>query len=253
MLPESVWPRPATGSGPPGPPDAARPVPSRRAMADDDHAGDEDVTDALPDDLDASEYVGPYVFPNNNRRRVPGYLYLALGARVPGRRADRRAADGVLVNGGFCRRRDRCSLLIGAYHLVAGWNLDVDERDALVAATRAGRLPGRPRLGAAGLAGPAQPAHLAHPPVLGRGPARSSGPRAGRRRRRRDRRLLHRGQPRGLVRSLAAEIRCSGAMRSLRTAPARLHSVTFAFRPIPFAGHGCDVPSPIPTDRGAST
>jgi hypothetical protein len=26
-------------------------------------------------------------------------------------------------------------ILIGAYHLVAGWNLDVDERDALVAAT----------------------------------------------------------------------------------------------------------------------
>ena len=27
-------------------------------------------------------------------------------------------------------------MLLGAYHLVAGWNLDVDERDALVAATR---------------------------------------------------------------------------------------------------------------------
>ena len=46
----------------------------------DDVASDADVRDELPEDLNASEYVGPYVFPNNNRRRIPGYLYLALGA-----------------------------------------------------------------------------------------------------------------------------------------------------------------------------
>ena len=34
--------------------------------------------DALPEDLDVSAYVGPYVFPNHNRRKVPAYLYLGF-------------------------------------------------------------------------------------------------------------------------------------------------------------------------------
>ncbi|MCU1369721.1 MAG: hypothetical protein JWO77_915 [Ilumatobacteraceae bacterium] len=94
---------------------------------------DAEVRDALPEDLNVSEFVGPYVFPNNNRRRVPGYLYILIGLGclvavfVAG-------VDGVLVNAGFIAAGTSL-ILIGAYHLVAGWNLDVDERDALVAAT----------------------------------------------------------------------------------------------------------------------
>jgi hypothetical protein len=41
---------------------------------------DEDVVDELPDDLHAAGYVGPYLFPDNSRRRIPGYLYLATAA-----------------------------------------------------------------------------------------------------------------------------------------------------------------------------
>jgi hypothetical protein len=106
-------------------PDEATDVPTR----------DEDVTDALPEDLDASAYVGPYVFPNNNRRRVPGYLYLLTGLGCVLAWVVTGQGDGVLVNGGFLFA-GVLLLLIGAYHLVAGWDLDVDERDALVAATR---------------------------------------------------------------------------------------------------------------------
>jgi hypothetical protein len=78
--------------------------------------------------------VGPYLFPNNNRRRVPGVLYLVigLGCIVLG---ILRGDGGVLVNGGFVAG-GAALVLVGAYHLVAGWSLDVDERDALVAATR---------------------------------------------------------------------------------------------------------------------
>jgi len=47
---------------------------------------DADVRDELPEDLNASAYVGPYVFPNNNRRRIPGYLYLGLAAILTGTR-----------------------------------------------------------------------------------------------------------------------------------------------------------------------
>jgi hypothetical protein len=100
----------------------------------DDAARDEEVTDALPEDLNASEWVGPYVFPNNNRRRVPGYLYLGIGALcIAG--WGLAGSDAVLVNEGFLFA-GILLLLLGAYHLVAAWNLDVDERDALVAATR---------------------------------------------------------------------------------------------------------------------
>ena len=100
----------------------------------DDTTTDAEVTDALPEDLNAAGYVGPYVFPNNNRRRVPGYLYLMIGAAgIAGGML--WGDDGVLVNGGFIGA-GILLVLLGAYHLVAGWNLDVDERDALVAATR---------------------------------------------------------------------------------------------------------------------
>ncbi|MGN6695914.1 MAG: hypothetical protein ACTHN0_17180 [Aquihabitans sp.] len=100
---------------------------------------DADVRDALPEDLNVSEFVGPYVFPNNNRRRVPGYLYIMIGIGclvawfVAG-------SDGVLVNAGFLAA-GIALILIGAYHLAAGWNLDVDERDALVAATERVAFP----------------------------------------------------------------------------------------------------------------
>src|SRR3954467_10665062 len=103
-------------------------------MADEDptteQTTDAEVRDALPEDLNVSEFVGPYVFPNNNRRRVPGYLYIVIGigciaAWVVG------GSDGVLVNAGFAAAGISL-VLIGVYHLIAGWNLDVDERDALV-------------------------------------------------------------------------------------------------------------------------
>ncbi len=96
---------------------------------------DDQVRDELPADLNASEFVGPYVFPNNNRRRIPGYLYLFTGAGCIAAWALTGQGEGVLVNGGFLLA-GILLVLIGAYHLVAGWDLDVDERDALVGATR---------------------------------------------------------------------------------------------------------------------
>jgi hypothetical protein len=101
----------------------------------DDPGSDAEVRDELPEDLDAAGYVGPYVFPNNNRRRIPGYLYLVTGVGCLAAWALTGRGDGVLVNGGFAFA-GVLLLAVGAYQLVAGWDLDVDERDALVAATR---------------------------------------------------------------------------------------------------------------------
>ena len=95
---------------------------------------DAEVRDQLPDDLDPSTYVGPYLFPNNSRRRIAGVLYLLIGATavaVP-LVADE---DAVLVNGGFMAGGIGL-IIFGLYCLQAGWNLAVDENDALVSATR---------------------------------------------------------------------------------------------------------------------
>jgi hypothetical protein len=96
---------------------------------------DAEIRDELPDDLVAQGYVGPYVFPNNNRRRIPGYLYLMVAAGCLGAWLATGRGDGVYVNGGFLGAGILLALA-GAYQLVAGWDLDVDERDALVAASR---------------------------------------------------------------------------------------------------------------------
>ena len=66
----------------------------------DDVTRDDEVTDALPDDLNASELVGPYVFPNNNRRRIPGYLYLGIGVLCIAGWAV-AGSDAMLVNEGL--------------------------------------------------------------------------------------------------------------------------------------------------------
>jgi hypothetical protein len=93
---------------------------------------DDEVVDALPDDLDAAGYVGPYLFPDNNRRRIPGYLYLGIAAACVALWA---TVDSVYVNGGFLGAGVLLAV-VGAYQLASGWNLDVDEQDALVAASR---------------------------------------------------------------------------------------------------------------------
>ncbi len=96
---------------------------------------DADIRDALPEDLDAAGYVGPYMFPNNNRRRIPAYLYWAMSAITIAVWVARQGSDPVLVNVGVVVAAVVLAL-IGVYSFVAGWNLDVDESDALVAATR---------------------------------------------------------------------------------------------------------------------
>jgi hypothetical protein len=88
--------------------------------------------DELPEDLQP-HLVDPedYVFPNNNRRRVPGYLYLVIAAVLALIVLVR--GEGVLVNNGLLLAAAILAVL-GLYSIVSGWNLDVDERDALVVA-----------------------------------------------------------------------------------------------------------------------
>lgn len=96
---------------------------------------DDDIRDALPEDLNAAGYVGPYLFPNNNRRRVPGYLYIGTAVVLVAVWLLRRGDGPVLVNTGWLWAAAALAI-VGAYSIAAGWNLDVDERDALVVAVR---------------------------------------------------------------------------------------------------------------------
>ena len=90
------------------------------------------VRDELPDELNVSAYVGPYLFPDNSRRRKPGLLYLVFAVLSV-------AAwllwndDSPLVNEGFLWAAVLLSV-VGVYSLTSGWRMHVDEKQALVAA-----------------------------------------------------------------------------------------------------------------------
>jgi hypothetical protein len=97
----------------------------------------EDVSDEhqdqLPEELDVTAYVGPYVFPNINRRRIPAVMYAALA---------------VLCFAGWVWSTNTgllaAAVLLGAisaYHFATAWNLAVDQTQALVVATRAVGFP----------------------------------------------------------------------------------------------------------------
>ena len=109
-------------------------LPSVAAMAD------EEIRDELPDDLVSAGYVGPYVFPNNNRRRIPALLYAVLGVTCIAVWFASSGGDPVLVNSGVLAAGIGL-LVFAAYSFQAGFDLDIDERDALVAASRAVGFP----------------------------------------------------------------------------------------------------------------
>ncbi len=103
--------------------------------ASDAGSSDAEHVDALPEDLDVSGYVGPYVFPNNNRRRVPGYLYLGIAVICVVLWALGRDDATSVVNDGLLWAA-LVLVVAGGYCLLSGFDLDVDEQDALVISTK---------------------------------------------------------------------------------------------------------------------
>ena len=91
-----------------------------------------EVRDELPDNLNVSAYVGPYQFPDNSRRRKPGMLYLGVAALLV-------AAwfawndSSPMVNEGFLWAALLLAV-VGVYSYTSGWRMQVDEKQALVAA-----------------------------------------------------------------------------------------------------------------------
>jgi hypothetical protein len=85
--------------------------------------------DVLPDDLDVTAYVGPYLFPPPTRRRIPATMYLILA---------------LLCAGGWLLGDNRGLLaaaiflgLVSLYHYLTAWPLNIDQTEALQIASRA--------------------------------------------------------------------------------------------------------------------
>ena len=106
----------------------------------DEPAGAGDVRDALPEDLDVSGFVGPYQFPDNSRRRYPGIIYLVIAALCLTTGLVKGGDDAVLVNNGFLVAAVLLGIA-GLISLTSGWRMHVDEKDALVAASKTVGFP----------------------------------------------------------------------------------------------------------------
>lgn len=91
----------------------------------------DDLRDELPEDLDASGFVGPYQFPDNSRRRWPGVLYLVIAGLCVLLVAV--ADDSPIVNSGFLVAAAVLAA-VGIFSITSGWRMHVDERDALATA-----------------------------------------------------------------------------------------------------------------------
>lgn len=104
-------------------------------MTDED-LGDEfgEDHDELPEDLSATLLdQEDYLFPNNNRRRIPGFLYLICAVGLAALYFWRQ--DGVFVNVGYLWAAIALAAF-GFYSIASGWNLNVDEQQALVVAVK---------------------------------------------------------------------------------------------------------------------
>lgn len=95
-----------------------------------------EIRDELPDDLNVTAFVGPYKFPDNSRRRIPGALYLLIAVLCALLWFSQRDSNSGLVSDGFLGAAILLSS-VGLFSLSASWRMTVDEKLALVHATRA--------------------------------------------------------------------------------------------------------------------
>ena len=101
--------------------------------------GGDQHRDELPADLDAAGYVGPYKFPDNSRRRIPGALYLGIAALCVVIWAVWRD-DLPYVNDGWLWAAGALTVA-AAISISSSWRMHVNETEALVAAQQAVGFP----------------------------------------------------------------------------------------------------------------
>lgn len=88
----------------------------------------EAVGDSLPDELNVTAYVGPYIFPDIRRRRIAATILAVIS--VAGLAAGIYASNiGVTVGGAVVG-------VISVWFFVAAWPLAIDQTEALAIASR---------------------------------------------------------------------------------------------------------------------
>ena len=92
-------------------------------------AGPPSEGDELPEDLDVTAYVGPYLFPDIRRRQLAGACH-GVGAVAALAGGIASGNEGLIGAGALLA-------LIAIYHFVTAWHLAVDQTDALATASRA--------------------------------------------------------------------------------------------------------------------
>lgn len=100
----------------------------------------DDLRDQLPDDLNAVDNIAAYDFPDNSRRRIPGALYAAFAVICVAVWFLSDGQDSALLNRGILF----AALLLAVMAIItitSGWRMTVDEKQALVVATRAVGFP----------------------------------------------------------------------------------------------------------------
>lgn len=100
----------------------------------------DEVRDELPSDLNAVGYVGPYRFPDNSRRRIPGGIYVGLGVGCLVLWLVRSGDDPVFVSRGMLLAAVLLGIA-GLMSITSGWRMRIDEKEALVVATRSVGFP----------------------------------------------------------------------------------------------------------------
>ena len=95
-----------------------------------------EIRDSLPDDLNVTGFVGPYMFPDNSRRRIPALLYLGIAAMCVVLWVMQHTNENGLVSDGFLWAAILLAVF-SLYSLSSSWRMTVDEKLALVYATRA--------------------------------------------------------------------------------------------------------------------
>lgn len=89
----------------------------------------------VPSGAKSSDAARRHLFPDNARRRIPAMIYAGCAVLCVVLWAATRGNDPVMVNGGFLLAA--IGLMVFAiYSYTSGWHLALDERDALVVATR---------------------------------------------------------------------------------------------------------------------
>lgn len=99
---------------------------------------DLEINDSLPEDLQATYGSAEYQIPNNDKRRLAGYIYIGMGIGLT--LLFLLFKDSALINEGIIIS-GVCIVVFGFYNLKASVRCEIDETDAVSIASKSLGFP----------------------------------------------------------------------------------------------------------------